>query len=237
MSYLIVNNSTGIVTVQSSGAKAITTLDAGTSAAFTCILTSGTTAASWDYEFVGFNATTGTGSVVRATSPTITGAVLNSMGSSVITSGTAVASTSGTSIDFTSIPSWVKRITVMFDGVSTNGTSNVVLQLGDSGGIETTGYVGSHTALAASAVSTNSTTANITVYSQSAATNLFSGVATICLIGSNTWAVLGTTGSAVPRGTVFSGSKALSGTLDRIRIAGGNGTDTFDAGTINILFE
>ena len=72
MSYLIVNNSTGIVTVQSSGANTITTVTAGTSASFTCILTSGTTAASWDYDFVGFSATTGTGSVVRATSPTLT---------------------------------------------------------------------------------------------------------------------------------------------------------------------
>ena len=57
-----------------------------------------------------------------------------------IVSGTSVASTSGTSIDFTSIPSWVKRITVMFDGVSTNGTSNLQVQIGDSGGIENTGY-------------------------------------------------------------------------------------------------
>jgi hypothetical protein len=57
-----------------------------------------------------------------------------------ITSGTAVASTSGTSIDFTSIPSWVKRITVMLNGVSTSGTSIPLIQLGDSGGIENTGY-------------------------------------------------------------------------------------------------
>jgi len=55
----------------------------------------------------------------------------------VIVSGTAVASTSGTSIDFTSIPSWVKRVTVMFAGVSTNGTGSYLIQIGDSGGIET----------------------------------------------------------------------------------------------------
>jgi hypothetical protein len=62
-----------------------------------------------------------------------------------ITSGTAVASTSGTSIDFTSIPSWVKRITVMFNGVSTSGTSAKIIQLGDSGGVETSGYIGTGT--------------------------------------------------------------------------------------------
>jgi len=59
-----------------------------------------------------------------------------------LVSGTSQASTSGTSIDFTGIPSWVKRITVMFNGVSTNGTSNKQIQLGDSGGFETTGYLG-----------------------------------------------------------------------------------------------
>lgn len=154
-----------------------------------------------------------------------------------LVSGTAVASTSGTSIDFTGIPSYAKRITVMFSGVSTNGASNVVLQIGDSGGIENTGYVGSHTALSASSVSTVSTTANINVYSQASAADLFSGVATICLIGSNIWAVSGSTSSAVPRTTVFSGSKTLSDTLDRIRISGSNGTDVFDAGTINIMWE
>jgi len=58
-----------------------------------------------------------------------------------ITSATAQASTSGTSIDFTSIPSWVKRITVMFNGVSLSGTSSILIQLGDSGGFENTGYV------------------------------------------------------------------------------------------------
>jgi hypothetical protein len=58
-----------------------------------------------------------------------------------LVSGTSVASTSGTSIDFTGLPSWVKRITVMLDGVGTNGTSSPILQIGDSGGIENTGYV------------------------------------------------------------------------------------------------
>jgi len=65
------------------------------------------------------------------------------MSASAITSGTAVASTSGTSIDFTSIPSWVKSITVMFSAVSTSGTSDVIVRLGTGGSPETSGYVGS----------------------------------------------------------------------------------------------
>ena len=148
----------------------------------------------------------------------------------------------GTSVDFspadnTGIPSWAKRITVMFSGVSTSGASNVVMQLGDSGGIETTGYIGAHSAFSASATSTASTTANITVFSQSTAADVFSGLATICLIGSNTWAASGTTAASVPRSTTFGYAKTLSDTLDRIRITSNNGTDTFDAGTINIMVE
>ena len=60
--------------------------------------------------------------------PNGTGTLVVSGINSAITAGTAVASTSGTSIDFTGIPSWVKRITVMFNGVSTNGTSNIQIQ-------------------------------------------------------------------------------------------------------------
>ena len=74
-----------------------------------------------------------------------------------IVSGTAVASTSGTSIDFTSIPSWVKRITVMFSGVSVSGTSNMQIQLGDSGGVENTGYLGVAVNYAGSGASNPST--------------------------------------------------------------------------------
>jgi hypothetical protein len=243
MSYLIVNNSTGIVTVQSSGANAITTLDAGTSAAFTCILTSGTTAASWDYEFVGFNATTGTGSVVRATSPTITGAVLNSMASSVVTSGTSVTCAGQTSIDFTSIPSWVKRITVMFSGVSTSGTSPILIQLGDSGGVEITGYSATSARGGSSSVSYSTSTAGYIVTETSIAANLYNGSAVITLVGSNTWVNSSVIGSptAINSLSTSSGSKSLTATLDQVRITTANGTDTFDttpsAGKINILFE
>jgi len=69
--YLIENNSTGVVTVQSSGLNTIATIPGGISIKITNVLNSGTTAASWDYEYVGFGAVTGTGSAVLATSPSI----------------------------------------------------------------------------------------------------------------------------------------------------------------------
>ncbi len=156
-----------------------------------------------------------------------------------IVSGTAVASTSGTSIDFTSIPSWVKRITVMFNGVSTNGTSNIQIQVG-SGSITTSGYLGS----ASIANNANQTvaatfTTGLPVVVGGAAATVTYGAVQICLISGNTWVAttsVGRSDSAVA-GCGGGTSPALSGTLDRVRITTVNGTDTFDAGSINILYE
>jgi len=157
--------------------------------------------------------------------------------SSLITSGTAVASTSGTSIDFTSIPSWVKRVTVVFSSVSTNGSSNLQIQLGDSGGIETNDYLGSISTLDAAVVSANYTNGFL-VTNGTGATNSLHGAITISNISSNTFVANGIIAKSESAGTrTIAGSKALSATLDRVRITTVNGTDTFDAGSINILYE
>ena len=156
----------------------------------------------------------------------------------LIQSGTAVASTSGTSIDFTSIPAWVKRITVMFDGVSTSGSSNPQIQLGDSGGIETTGYISVGTYLG-SVTSGSSYTTGFGFLS-GGSTNVLSGLVIISLLNNNTFVATGDmAGSGGGAGFRYgtSGSKTLSAALDRVRITTVNGTDTFDAGSINILYE
>jgi hypothetical protein len=173
------------------------------------------------------------------TSPTISGAVMSSMASSVITSGTAQASTSGTSIDFTSIPSWVKRITVMFSGVSTNGTSGILIQLGVSGTPETTGYNGFSGMVFNTANTTRgiSATTGFPLYMQ-AATSIHGGAIVITAMGSNIWNAQGTTSNTDSSAGAFSaGAKTLAGTLNMVRITTVNGTDTFDAGSINILYE
>jgi len=170
------------------------------------------------------------------TSPAITGAVVSSMASSVITSGTAVASTSGTSIDFTGLPSWVKRITVMFSGVSTSGTSLIQVQLGDSGGFETTGYI----SVASAGTTSGNSTTGLVVYAVGNASYLVSGAVTLFNLGTNAW-VSSTTTATSPAagnsGSIGAGNKTLSDTLTQVRITTVNGTDTFDAGTINILYE
>jgi len=163
---------------------------------------------------------------------TNSGAVYNG-----IASGTAVASTSGTSIDFTSIPSWVKRITVIFNGVSTSGTSDILIRIG-SGSVETTGYASSSMAISGSvAGSTNTTGFNIGgSYLASAA--ILQGQVVISTIGSNQWTAAGILGrSDTAYAYNCNGSKTASGVIDRVRITTNNGTDTFDAGSINILYE
>ena len=157
--------------------------------------------------------------------------------SGAFVAGTAVASTSGTSIDFTSIPSWVKRITVNAMGVSTNGSSDWGIRLGTSGGIVSTGYSGS-VANSSAGFQTPTTYAQ-TVYS-TIDTLLASGSIIINLANpsTNTWTIAGTLGTTTYGRTMTSGFfVALSGALTTVRITTGNGTDAFDAGSINILYE
>jgi hypothetical protein len=168
---------------------------------------------------------------------TATGTVAGTTGTLYpIVSGTAVSAT-GTAIDFTGIPSWVKRITVMFSGVSTNGTSIIETRLGTSGGIEATGYLGSTTRLSSSALSTGNSTTGFMINTDSAA-YLYQGSLVIANVTANTWVCSGVVGvSGSTYSFLVGSSKALSGTLDRVRITTVNGTDTFDAGTINLLWE
>jgi hypothetical protein len=91
-SFLIINNSTGALTVQSSGLNTIGTINAGSTASLVCVLTSGTSAASWDFDITGFAAETGTGSVVRATSPTLVTPALGTPSSGTVTNLTGTAS-------------------------------------------------------------------------------------------------------------------------------------------------
>lgn len=165
--------------------------------------------------------------------PAVTGTVVVAGQNSAITSGTAV-SASSTSVDFTSIPSWVKRITVELVGVSTNGTSNFLIQLGISSGIVSSGYLSGVGTRGAETTST----AGFIVGIPAAATNNLTGIVPICLYSTNAWVTSGVLSRQDGFLNAFGGSIAsLGGTLDRVRITTVNGTDTFDAGTINILYE
>lgn len=157
---------------------------------------------------------------------------------------TAKASTSGTSVDFNgTIPSWAKRVTVLLDGVSTNGTSSLIVQLGDAGGIEATGY------LAGGSIDQQSQSNVISAFTNGfpiatanaawGASAVFNGRMVIERLTGNTWVATGMfyNSTATIQMYASTGSKTLSDVLDRVRITTAGGTDTFDAGTINISWE
>jgi hypothetical protein len=153
-----------------------------------------------------------------------------------ITASTAQASTSGTSIDFTSIPSWVKRITIMFNGVSTNGINHWLVQLG-SGSFTTTGYVSQSGQMVHNSTSTVINATAGMVIASTLSSTVCVGNMVLNSFGSNNWISSHSVGIDSSRACAGGGSIALSGTLDRIRITTLTGTDTFDAGSINILYE
>lgn len=370
LGYTITNNSTGVLTVQSSGLNTIVSIPSKATVKFVCILTSGTTAASWSYAFEGssnipyttlssisasvsgnaltvtlnpctldFRSSTLTsGDVVTRAVPTaismtvssgstlgtVSGvesriavvaidnagtvelAVVNSLGygpfderllinttaeggvgaadsatvfystsartsvafrvvgyiystqatagawasapSNVnndgankvqaLTSGTAQATTSGTSADFTGIPSWVKRITVMLSGVSVSGISSLQIQIG-SGSFTTSGYLsaGANVGNGGSTDVSNSTSGFV-LSSQNLSTTVMHGNVVICNQSGNVWTSSGVLGRSDAAAILWSaGSLSLSGVLDRLRLTTVNGTDTFDAGSVNILYE
>lgn len=153
--------------------------------------------------------------------------------------------TSGTTVDFTSIPSWTKRITLSLAGVSVSGTSNIVVRLGDSGGIETNGYLG------ATSLVGPTTTVGSYAHSSASGFNLlgatpggagadFHGSLVLTLVDEAAWlwACQGCMARTdVVQVSMIAGSKALTATLDRLQITTVNGTDTFDAGKANILYQ
>lgn len=151
-----------------------------------------------------------------------------------ITIGTQQAATSGTAITFGGIPAGTKRITVMFDELSTNtGATSVLLRLGDSGGIETTGYVSYTTG-------TTSATDGFLVTDESNAADKRSGIITLALMDAATfkWVASGSIGASnTPTADAIGGVKSLSAELTQISITTAAGTATFDNGSINIQYE
>lgn len=165
----------------------------------------------------------------------------NMLADGVLTAGTSVATTSGTLVDFSSIPSWVKRITVSLSGVSLSGTALPRIQIGPVGGVETSSYAGT-TGFLQNASSSGAAvfSAGFDLISTSAAANAYHGSVVLTLVdaATNTWSVAGVvamSNAAVP--AMIAGSKALAGALSIVRLTSSNGTDTFDAGRVNILYE
>jgi hypothetical protein len=182
------------------------------------------------------NGTTWASTAPVVAAPTAVGQVpFSTDGSTYTATAKIVAQTavtaSGTTVDFTSIPTWVKRITVLFSGISLNGSADIFVQIGTSSGVVSSGYVSAWSTLNTSGTFTSSFGIRI-----GSAAITITGTMDIVLVGSNQWvaSAVNSTGAAV---TLAAGSLSLGGTLDRVRITSSNGTDTFDAGIVNIFYE
>lgn len=163
--------------------------------------------------------------------------LLSNVDTDSITLGTPQTTTSGTTVDFTSIPSGTKKITISLVGVSLSGTDDILVRIGDSGGLETTGYIGTGT-LATGSVSTTASTTGLRIKMGTASIDA-NGSLILTLVDSTNhiWAANGTFSHGNQTSTAFcGGSKTLSEELDRISLVT-TGSDTFDAGTVNIAYE
>jgi len=156
---------------------------------------------------------------------------------SVNTLGTAVASTSGTSIDFTALPSWIKRITVMFQGVSLSATANILVQLGTGATptYTTSGYISTANGSSAGGNSVVSSVAGFIVFDALAA-GIISGHMILTNISGNIWVSSSIAKRATDNVGFGAGDVTLGAVLTAVRITT-TSTDTFDAGSVNILYE
>jgi len=187
----------------------------------------------------GTGATTITG-IVKGSGTSAFSAATQGTDYSLLTRGTAQATTSGTEINFTGIPAGVKKITLMLSGVSTSSASwDLRFQLGTSSGVEATNYVmvGGYFGYSYNGAG-SATGAGFDVYYGSGAATAYHGQISLFNLSGNIWVADGSFIDAadpiyVAKGV---GSKTLGSVLDRVRLTTTTGA-TFDAGTVNIMYE
>lgn len=279
--YEVTNNSTGIVTVQSSGLNEIAQVPAGAVMTFSCVLASGTSAASWGAKLEGFastialmlvqlgltigtnvqaydtdlaalaaivgvqgdliyrNATEwarlgkGTSGQVLAQNSGLTAPEWVTPSAHKITWATPQAATSGTALDFTGIPATATEVYITFSDVSLSGTDNYLVQIGDSGGIETTNY-GSTSLDTVGIVGSSS---GFIMNANGSAGAEMSGIMTLLSYKALVWMETHAARSELNTGCCSGGgSKTLTGTLDRVRVTR-TGTNTFDAGEVCVGYR
>ena len=191
------------------------------------------------------NGTTWTSATPAIVAPTAIGQVPFSTDGSTYTAtqkiamATAAAPVSGSAIDFTSIPSWVKRVTVMFNAVVKSGTSNLLIQLG-SGSVTSSGYVGVNPQwYAPTGYAFNTPATNGFAFFSNIAANSLYGTCILTLVNGSTWTAMGSLATTASTATLLTttGGVTLSGVLDRVRVTSSAGTETFSVGTINIMYE
>ena len=152
-----------------------------------------------------------------------------------ITSGTSQTTTSGTSFDFTSIPSWVKRVTIMINNFNISA-SNLIVRLGTSSGIVATGYLGS-SGIYINGNTTSTGAMDTTGFSLEGTVGSGYCIIVFTNITGNTWMGMGNYNNASTRTGTLCGSIALASALTQLRLTTVSGTATFSSGSVNIIYE
>ena len=155
------------------------------------------------------------------------------------TSGTVIPTTSGTAFDITGIPSWVKTVSVLFKGVTVT-PSSILVQLGTSSAIATTGYssISNVTDQANGTASTFVVTNGMVIFNNSVAVRTYDGIMTLSCIDSatNSWVNSHALSMTTQVCAYGGGGVSLASALTRIRITTVS-SNTFSAGSLNILYE
>jgi hypothetical protein len=152
---------------------------------------------------------------------------------------TAVATTSGALFDFTGIPSWARRVTVMLSDVSLTSTQYIEVRIGTSGGVENTGYTSAYGEITGTTAALEASATGY-ILGNSASGDSTTSVITLLNVSGNLWIASGTyynAAGSTPDMGYITGTKTLSGVLDRVRITTFSNTGVFDAGTANIMWE
>jgi hypothetical protein len=148
---------------------------------------------------------------------------------------TAQSSGSGTTVDFTGIPLWAERVTIIFSGVSVSNSDDLLVQLG-SGSVTTSGYTSVSMQISNGGTGVNATSTSGFAINISNSSYTIIGSMVITQMSSNLWVASHTIFDTTSRASYGAGSITLSGSLDRVRVTPA-GAGTFDAGTINVMYE
>ncbi len=153
----------------------------------------------------------------------------------LLVAGTPVA-LSGSGVQMGGIPSWAKRVTVLFENVALSGSDALVLELGTASSIESTGYLGGGCSVSSSAIATTYTTGFLILVGSS--TYTLAGSIVLASMGSNTWAVNGAAAifTGVSANLFTAGRKSLADALTRVQLRT-SGSNTFVGGTATLLWE
>lgn len=181
------------------------------------------------------SATDATNATNATTSATCTGNSATATYAPLIT-GTAVT-TSGATISFTGIPSWARRITILLSGVSTVAAGIPAIRAG-SGSYEASGYSGVTSKIGATTVDSGASAATSwDLINSSASTYVYSGQVVITKLTGNLYVISGSYTYSGATNAVVNGTKTFAGTIDRVQLIMSTGTDTFNGGTMNIMWE